>query len=611
MTSILNSPMTKTEYKKRSVPGREVGVEVDGDPRIGQPTANEQIALQRSGVLHVISDLLWIAQAGLIAFALGAFPASLQTAPPGGLASEQFVLPALLASFGVIVIAAVRFGLQKHALNLARRTARSIQSRARHELLQVAASCSPVSAFPSSGAFASHVSEQVDELGPYYGSFALQSVRVRWVPVGIVVVTAWFSWLAALILLISGPLIPVFMALIGMRAKAASANQQEELTRLSGVLMDRIKGLETLRLFGALGRTKNDIRDAGEAFRTSTMQVLKIAFLSSTVLELFSALGIAFCAVYVGFSLLGDITIGTWGAPLSFASGLFVLLLAPEFFAPLRAYATAYHDRAAGLAAQEKLSELMGEIQHASETAEPVEQPKNDELTGFAIAPAISFQKISLTLSGQQVFKNFSLTVEPGEIVLLSGKSGSGKTTLLDCVLGFHAPQEGEVSIGERPARQVAFHLRQNVMWLGQEPRLFHGSVKANLLKGLPQGYQATDEKLWKALKLAGAAELVRRLPKGLATPLGEDGFGLSVGEIRRIALARAAMRQGAKILLVDEPTAGLDEETAADVIKGLVALSNGRTTMIATHDPAVLAIKGRQVELATLRPHVLAEAMA
>ncbi|CTQ54051.1 ATP-binding/permease protein CydD [Roseibium album] len=603
--------MTKTDLKDRNLLGGAARAVADRLPRIGQPTATEQSTLHRSGVLYAISDLLWVGQAGLIAFAVSVLPEISTSSLQHETAWEKLLFPALLAAFGVIAIALLRVGLQHRALNLARRIARSIQSRAREDLLRASALCSPASEFPSSGAFASHVSEQVDKLGPYYGSFALQSVRVRLVPVGIVVVTAWFSWLAALILLISGPLIPVFMALIGMRAKAASANQQEELTRLSGVLMDRIKGLETLRLFGALGRTKNDIRDAGEAFRTSTMQVLKIAFLSSTVLELFSALGIAFCAVYVGFSLLGDITIGTWGAPLSFAGGLFVLLLAPEFFAPLRAYAAAYHDRAAGLAAQEKLSELMGEIQLASETAETVEKPKNDEPTGFAIAPAISFRKISLNLCGQQVFKNFSLSVEPGEIVLLSGPSGCGKTTLLDCVLGFHAPQEGEISIGEYPARQVAFHLRQNIMWLGQEPRLFHGSVKANLLKGLPQGYQATDEKLWKALQLAGAAELVRRLPKGLATPLGEDGFGLSVGEIRRIALARAAMRQGAKILLVDEPTAGLDEETAADVIKGLVALSKGRTTMIATHDSAVLAIKGRKVELATLRPHVLAEAMA
>ena len=142
------------------------------------------------------------------------------------------------------------------------------------------------------------------------------------------------------------------MALIGIRAKAASQGQQEELTRMSGFLLDRVRGLETLRLFGALGRTEAEIDRVGEAFRTGTMRVLKIAFLSSTVLELFSALGIAFVAVYVGFSLLGSVTAGAWGSPLTFGGGFFVLLLAPEFFAPLRAYAAAYHDRAAGLAAR-------------------------------------------------------------------------------------------------------------------------------------------------------------------------------------------------------------------------------------------------------------------
>jgi ATP-binding cassette, subfamily C, bacterial CydD len=599
--------MTKPDLNDRNELVGEVGAVDTSAPLVGQPTAAEQRALQGAGVVYAISDLLWIGQAGLIAIALGELPATLQPGLSGGNGWEQLFSPALSAAFGIIVIALLRVGLQQRALNNARRTARSIQNRARHDLLHAAATCSPVSDFPSSGAFASHVSEQVDKLGPYYRSFALQSMRVRWVPLGIFLVTACFSWLAAIILLISGPLIPVFMALIGARAKAASANQQEELTRLSGVLMDRIRGLETLTLLGALGRTKSDIRDAGETFRVSTMRVLKIAFLSSTVLELFSALGIAFCAVHVGFSLLGDITIGTWGSPLSFAVGLFVLLLAPEFFAPLRAYATAYHDRAAGLAAQEKLSALMGEILKASGTTAPIEEGT----TVLAKPPEISFRRISLGLSGQQIFNKFDLCVSAGEMVLLSGPSGSGKTTLLDCVLGFYTPQEGEISIGEHPALQVAPYLRQNVMWLGQEPRLFHGSVKANLLKGLPHGHRVADEELWHALKLAGAAELVRRLPMGLSTPLGEDGFGLSVGEIRRIALARAAMRQDAMILLADEPTAGLDEETAADVIRGLVALSDGRTTMIATHDPEVLAIKGRQVDLAALRSSVLAEAMA
>lgn len=285
--------------------------------------------LQRAGRLLVLSDVLWIAQAGLIASALASALSSLNVSNP-----QDVQLPVgflMLMALLVGLVAIVRVLLQVAAQKKSRSAARHIKSRTRSELLNVAVSRSPALPFPSSGAFAVHIGEQVDLLGPYYQNYLPQETRLKLVPLAIVLVTLWFSWLAALILVVSGPMIPIFMALIGSRAKAASAERQEELTRLSGTLLDRIKGMETLRLFGAVDRTREDIRRAGDTFRVGTMRVLKIAFLSSTVLELFSALGIAFCAVYVGFSLLGEFQVGTWGAPLSYAQGLFVLLLAPEF----------------------------------------------------------------------------------------------------------------------------------------------------------------------------------------------------------------------------------------------------------------------------------------
>lgn len=486
---------------------------------------------------------------------------------------------------------------------MARQAAQSLQSRARADLLTAAAQASPATDFPSSGAFAAHVTEQVDHLGPYYRNFFPQVLRLKVVPLAIVLVTAWFSWLAALILLVCGPLIPVFMALIGMKAKAASADQQEELTRLSGTLLDRIRGLETLELFGALDRTREDIAVAGERFRLGTMRVLRIAFLSSTVLELFSALGIAFCAVFVGFSLLGELSIGTWGTPLGYAPGLFILLLAPEFFAPLRAYAAAYHDRAAGLAAQENLSRILRECR--PDGASPARKRDKSVVTVRKCPepPAIGVKAATLVLGSQTVFEDFSLIVEPGETILLTGASGSGKTSLIDSFLGFHRPEQGEIRIGGVLPQQAGPDFLQSICWLGQAPRLFHGSLKANLLKGASRPESVTDEELWTALDLAGAAGLVARLPRGLATPVGEDGFGLSIGEIRRVALARAALRTDATILFADEPTAALDEETATDVIAGLAKLSRDRTAVIATHDPAVLSLPGRIVDLNDREP--------
>jgi ATP-binding cassette subfamily C protein CydD len=566
---------------------------------IGEPSAAERRGLSRSGRLLAAADLLWIPQAGLIAFVLGILLTALHSGADLGTLDSIPLMPVAGAFAGFAGLAVLRVALQKTSANLARRAARSLQSRARRDLLQAAAQSSPAAPFPASGTFAAHVTEQVDHLGPYFRHFVPQKERLKLVPLGIVAATAWHSWLAALILVFCGPLIPVFMALVGMRAKAASAEQQEELTRLSGFLLDRIRGLETLELFGALRRTGDDIAQAGDRFRKGTMRVLRIAFLSSTVLELFSALGIAFIAVYVGFSLLGEISAGTWGEPLGYASGLFVLLLAPEFFAPLRAYAAAYHDRAGGLAAQEKLSRLLPP--ERPEPATPAGEGVKPDAPALTSPPAIAIASATLVLGDRTVFRGFDLDIAPGETVFLNGPSGSGKTSCLDMIMGFHAPQAGTVTVAGLSPEQHGRGFLQDVSWLGQAPRLFHGSLRANLLKGVRDPGNVTDEDIRQALDLAGALALVERLPQGLSTRLGEDGFGLSAGEIRRIALARAALRTHSKILLADEPTAGLDEETAANVVEGLKKLAAGRTTVVATHDPALLRMPGRSVDVSRL----------
>jgi len=582
--------------------GRGLEKDAKNGPEIGEPDESDRKALRRAGSVMALADLLWLPQAGLLAWSLGAV---LSRSVAAG-ATDAQTLPTMVvfvAAVLVILIAVIRVYLQKNAQDIARRAARKIQENARSDLLFAAAARSPAESFPASGAYAAHVVDQVDLLGPYYRNYIPHFARLKIVPVAIVLVTAWFSWLAALILLVCGPVIPLFMALIGSRAKAASEEQQEELTRLSGMLLDRIKGLETLTVFGALGRTKMEIHAAGERFRLGTMKVLKVAFLSSTVLELFSALGIAFSAVYVGFTLLGDLNVGTWGAPFGYAGGLFVLLLAPEFFAPLRAFSAAYHDRAAGIAASRKLSELLADMKtgrsgDARKSDSTTEDRAGQVVCKAANPPAVSLQNLSITFSGRPVFNGFTFDIKAGETLLLAGRSGRGKSTLLDCVLGFRAPDTGKVLLDGTDARLVTKELRSSVMWLGQSPRLFHGSIKANLLKGHSDPEAIPPDKIWDALRLAGAEDLVRRLPLGLSTRVGEDGFGLSVGEIRRIALARAALRTDAVLLLADEPTAGLDRETAGDVVKGLERLADGRTAIVASHDAAVLGLPGRLLDL-------------
>lgn len=593
----------------------------EGNSRIGAPDGGGMRQLRRSGQVLAFADLLWIGQAALIAWAFAQLVKAFETAgaaeqPSADLASDDLfgvgwqamdwpsvdlmgagahLVPVIA---GIVVLAGVRAALHYAGMNQARIAARTIQSAARADLLQSVVLARPSDPLPSSGAFAAHLTEQVDLLGPYYRNYVPQMMRLKIVPVVIVLATLPFSWLAAVILMISGPVIPVFMALIGMRAKKASEAQQDELTRMSGMLLDRIRGLETLTLFGALDRTLADVAGAGERFRKGTMKVLSVAFLSSTVLELFSALGIAFVAVYVGFSLLGDISFGTWSAPLTYGSGLFILLMAPEFFAPLRGFAAAYHDRAAGIAALEKLNTIAADVRPASVLAEdgaaaPLPVPS---------APAIRLDGVTIVHGNRTVFEDLRLEIAAGETILLHGASGSGKTTLIDAVLGFARPSRGTVLVDDNALNApLAKVLRQQTMWLGQAPRLFHGSVKANLLMGHPGRDRVCEAELWDSLELAGVQDLVRGMPRGLATPIGEDGFGLSVGEIRRLCLARAALRREAVLLLADEPTAGLDDETAQDVIAGLARLAKGRTSVIATHSPAVLEMPGRRIDVAGL----------
>lgn len=564
----------------------------------GEPVADlvpaEKRLVRRAGLLLSFSDLLWIGQAAFLSLVISEFVA--------GKPQAGFITVLAAAAVGFIALAAIRQWLGLRAASAARSAARAVKTRVRSTLLGAIANSSPAASLPSSGHVAAILGEQVDALGPYLGNFYPQQFRLKIVPLGILAATLCVSWLAAIILMVAGPVIPLFMALIGIRAKAASQGQQEELTRMSGFLLDRVRGLETLRLFGALGRTEAEIDRVGEAFRTGTMRVLKIAFLSSTVLELFSALGIAFVAVYVGFSLLGSVTAGAWGSPLTFGGGFFVLLLAPEFFAPLRAYAAAYHDRAAGLAAKEKLQELYsgivaqglqsGSPEGSRRTDEEASGPAGRELHG----PEIRLDHVSVTLGGKSIIRDFSLEIPSGETVILTGPSGAGKTTLLDCLLGLHRPDSGRIFIdGEDLLTLDLPHWRQEICWIGQTPRLFHGSLRANLLRADPH---ASAEDMMQAVRLAGAAALVESLPRGLETIIGEDGFGLSVGEKRRIALARAALRKTAGLILADEPTAGLDDQTATDVIAGLKKMAAGRTLILATHDPKLMSMSGTRIEL-------------
>ncbi|MFN4012182.1 MAG: thiol reductant ABC exporter subunit CydD [Pannonibacter sp.] len=556
---------------------------------LAETVAGEKAGIARAGRIAALADLLWIAQAFLLALAIAGLAAEDMEAQVGASAQTVLAVPAVAASL-IALIAILRLLLSLLASRMTAAAAERVKTDLRDRLLRGLAGAGPSAALPGAGAVAAAIADQVEAIGPYVRRFLPLRPRLTLVPLGILLAAFIANWMVAIILLVAGPLIPVFMALIGMRAKAAADGQHGELARMSAFLLDRLRGLDTLRLIGALERTDKAVAEAGDRFRVATMKVLKIAFLSSTVLELFSALGIAFVAVYVGFSLLGQVSGGTWGAPMDLFTGLFVLLLAPEFFSPLRAFAAAYHDKANAEAAAKVLLELPLAANGAPVAA----------VTAAAslptASPALTFRDLTLSPGGRAVIHRLTLELPVGHRLLVAGPSGAGKSTLIDALTGLRPVDGGAILIDGVELAALDLSLwRSRLAFLSQEPRLFFGSVRSNLARA---ERDASEAEMWAALELAGARALVEQMPMGLATRLGEDGFGLSVGEARRIALARAALRREPLMLIADEPTAGLDDETAAVVIAGLERLSAGRTSVIASHDPNVLALSGLRLDI-------------
>jgi ATP-binding cassette subfamily C protein CydD len=398
-------------------------------------------------------------------------------------------------------------------------------------------------------------------------------MRVIVVPLIILAITAWVSWAAAVVLLAAGPLIPVFMALVGWAAKDASTRQMVEIGSLNDLLTDRLAALADLTLIGAGPQVIDGFATASDRLRHKTMAVLRIAFLSSAVLELFSALGVAIIAVWVGFALLGEITWGTWGTPLTPFAGIYLLLLAPDFFQPLRDLAAAWHDKSAADAVQDDMAAWRSDA-------------RRDMLGKGASAPAVAFQSIALrdvqVDHPDRTLRLPDLDFRPGDSFAITGPSGVGKTTLLRVLAGLEQPTRGVVLLNDVPLSDALADIwRASLGWMPQMPRFLGRSLRHNIGFGAP-----LDDGV---LQVARVSPILAGLPAKALTPLGETGAGLSGGEARRVMLARALHRNPA-VLLADEPTADLDAETAQDIIDGLLAyVAGGGTLITTTHDPRLI----------------------
>ena len=421
------------------------------------------------------------------------------------------------------------------------------------------------------GSWASIMLEQVENLHNFYARFLPQQSLSAIVPVVILIAVFPLNWAAGLILMITAPLVPLFMIIVGIAAADNSQKNMDTLSRLSAQFLDRLRGLETLRLFNRTSEQTEHIENATEDFRETTMDVLKLAFLSSAVLEFFTSISIALMAVYFGFSYLGQIEFGTYNAPLTLFTGFFCLILAPEFYQPLRDLGAYYHDRAAGIGAADAIVDFL--------ESDYLTVHQNEKTISLESAVEISAENlVVLSTQGSALTKPLNFQIPANHNVALVGQSGAGKTSLMNVILGF-LPYEGSLKINGQELRESNLaDWRKHIAWVGQNPLLLQSTIKENLLLG---DVQANDEEINQALIRSQAKEFTDKL--GLHHEIKDGGLGVSVGQAQRLAIARALLRKG-DLLLLDEPTASLDAQSENLVLQALNEASQHQTTLMITH---------------------------
>ncbi|MBG0750401.1 MULTISPECIES: heme ABC transporter permease/ATP-binding protein CydD [Pectobacterium] len=426
------------------------------------------------------------------------------------------------------------------------------------------------------GSWATMILEQVDDMQDYYARYLPQMYLAALIPLLILITIFPLNWAAGLILFFTAPLIPLFMALVGMGAADANRRNFLALARLSGHFLDRLRGMETLRLFHRGEAETEQIRHASEDFRSRTMEVLRMAFLSSGVLEFFASISIAVVAVYFGFSYLGELDFGHYGMGVTLFAGFLVLILAPEFFQPLRDLGTFYHAKAQAIGAAESLVTFLAE---EGETVGFGTQTFSSD-TAIAIRAE---DLVVLAPNGTPLTQPLTFDIRAGERIALVGLSGAGKSSLLNALLGF-LPYRGSLTVnGQALNTLTPESWRKQLSWVGQNPHLPEQTLRSNILLGNPQ---ASIVELQRAIERAYVQEFLPQLPQGLETTIGDGEARLSVGQAQRVAVARALIHP-CNLLLLDEPSASLDAHSEELVMTALNDAARHQTTLLVTHQLA------------------------
>lgn len=536
------------------------------DPRLWRRAEATRKYLVASVVVGILTAVLIIAQAQLIAEGVVTIFTTRQI---------PFGWPVFLAV--LLAVFTLRGLLGWVNSVLAHRSAAAVKSTLRRDIM-AARLTRPTTGPTSSSSVAKVVTTGLDDLDGYFSKYLPQLGLAITVPFIVGLVVLLTDWSSAFIIAFTLPLIPLFMVLIGWTTQKATARSYRVADRLTNHFADLIEGLPTLQAFARAQAQRRGIELNEEKYRASTMRVLYVSFLSAMVLELLASLSVAVVAVTVGFRLV-------YGA-VDFYTALFVLILAPEAYLPVRQVGVHFHDSVDGVAAADAAFEIIDGAAPHPGTAQPPEPSQ---------AP-IRWESATYTYPGAQdaALRDFTLELQPGEVVALSGTSGGGKSTALAMLMGFVTATGGRVLAGGVDLADADLAAwRRHIAFVSQNPGMLNGTVADNVRLGAPE---ATDEQLDQALREAGA-------DFDASKSVGDDGEGLSGGERRRVAMARALLRirlGGASLLVLDEPTAGLDSDTEAGVLRTVRA--SGAGALIVTHRPAVLAAADRAVVLEALR---------